>query len=138
MSNTRSIRLDWTGDGLRFRGGGLDPQSPPITLDGSTEQGPTPMDALLLATAGCAGADVVSILKKMKMELETVSIDLVGERRTEHPKRYVALKYVFRFGGEGLERAKAERAVSLSLDKYCSVLHSLNPDIQVDHEIEIL
>jgi putative redox protein len=96
------------------------------------------MDALLLASAGCAGADVVSILKKMKVELETVSIDIVGERRTEHPKRYVALKYVFRFGGESLERAKAERAVSLSLDKYCSVLHSLNPDIKVDHEIEIL
>jgi putative redox protein len=96
------------------------------------------MDTLLLASAGCAGADVVSILNKMKQEFEAVSIDIAGERRTEHPKRYVALKYVFRFRGKELERAKAERAVSLSLDKYCSVLHSLNPDIQVDHEIEIL
>ena len=138
MSNARFVRLDWTGEGLRFHGSGVDPHTPSITLDGSTEEGPTPMDALLLATAGCAGADVVSILKKMKVGLETVSIDVVGERRTEHPKRYVGLKYVFRFAGDGLERAKAERAVSLSLEKYCSVLHSLNPDIQVDHEIELL
>ncbi len=138
MSHARSIRLDWTGEGLRFRGGGVDPHTPSVTLDGSTEEGPTPMDALLLACAGCAGADVVSILKKMKVGLETVSIDVVGERRSDHPKRYVAIKYVFRFAGQGLEHSKAERAVSLSLDKYCSVLHSLSPDIQVDHEIELL
>jgi len=95
------------------------------------------MDTLLLACAGCAGADVVSILKKMKQNLESVSIEIAGERRAEHPKRYTALKYLFRFGGAGLDRAKAERAVALSLEKYCSVLHSLNPDIQLDHEIEL-
>ena len=138
MSNARAIRLDWTAEGLRFHGGGVDPHMPSITNDGNTEEGPTPMEALLLAAAGCAGADVVSILKKMKVGLETVSIDLVGERRTEHPKRYTGLKYVFRFAGEGVELSKAERAVNLSLDKYCSVLHSLNPDIKVDHEIELL
>jgi putative redox protein len=96
------------------------------------------MEGLLLAAAGCAGADIVVILKKMKVALETVSIDLVGERRPEHPKRYTSLKYVFRLAGEGLERSKAERAVRLSLNKYCSVVHSLNPDISVDHEIELL
>lgn len=96
------------------------------------------MDTLLLACAGCAGADVVSILKKMKQNLETVSIDVTGERRTDHPKRYTALKYRFQFVGDGIERPKAERAVTLSLEKYCSVLHSLNPHIQVDHEIELL
>ena len=96
------------------------------------------MDALLLACAGCAGADVVSILKKMKVGLETVSIDISGERRSDHPKRYTSVKYLFRFGGDGIELSKAERAVTLSLDKYCSVLHSLNPDIRVDHEIELL
>lgn len=138
MSNVRSIRLEWTGEGLRFRGGGVEPRSPSITLDPSLEEGPSPMDTLLLACAGCAGADVVSILNKMKVGLETVSIDVTGERRADHPKRYTAVKYLFRFGGERVERPKAERAVALSLEKYCSVLHSLNPDIRVDHEIELL
>ena len=96
------------------------------------------MDTLLLACAGCAGADVVSILKKMKVGLETASIEVTGERRTDHPKRYAGVKYVFRFGGDGIEHSKAERAVTLSLEKYCSVLLSLNPDIKVDHEIELL
>jgi putative redox protein len=110
---------------------------PAITLDPGKEEGPSPMDTLLLAAAGCTGADVVAILKKMKVELDEASVELAGERREEHPKRYVSLKYVFRFAGQGLERSKAERAVSLSLEKYCGVLHSLNPDIDVDHEIEI-
>jgi putative redox protein len=122
---------------LRFQGFGLDPVTPPITLDGDAKAGPTPMDTLLLASAGCAGADVVSILRKMKVELEAVSVDVLGERRAEHPKRYTELKYVFRFSGAGLDRPKAERAVNLSLQKYCSVLHSLAPDIRVDHEIEL-
>ena len=95
------------------------------------------MDALLLACAGCAGADLVVILKKMKVALESVSVELTGDRRAEHPKRYTDLKYVFRLAGEGLDRRKAERAVNLSLEKYCSVLHSLHPDIQLDHEIEL-
>jgi len=137
VSNSRSIRLNWTGEGLRFEGFGGAPDTPSIMLDGEVKEGPTPMDALLLACAGCAGADVVSILKKMKVGIESVSIEITGDRREEHPKRYTALKYLFRFAGEGLDRAKAERAVTLSLEKYCSVLHSLNPDIQLDHEIEL-
>jgi putative redox protein len=130
--------LEWTGEDLRFSGRGVDPQTPPIILDGSSEAGPAPMDTLLIALAGCTGADAVFILKRMKVALKTVSINLVGERRAEHPKRYVALKFVFRLAGENLERSKAERAVNLSLNKYCSALHSLNPDIKVDHEIELL
>jgi putative redox protein len=137
VPNTRSIRLNWTGEGLQFEGFGGAPDTPPIMLDGEMKLGPTPMDTLLIACAGCAGADVVSILKKMKVNLESVSVEVSGERRAEHPKRYTALKYLFRFAGDGLDRTKAERAVTLSLEKYCSVLHSLNPDTQLDHEIEL-
>lgn len=106
-------------------------------IDGDVKAGPTPMDALLLSCAGCAGADVVSILQKMKVKLDTVSIEIIGYRRAEHPKRYTGLEYLFRLAGEGLDRVKAERAVKLSFEKYCSVLHSLHPDIRLDHEIEI-
>ena len=137
MSGSRNVRLDWVGEGLRFEGGGVEPGAPSIILDPETKLGPSPMDALLLAGAGCAGADVVSILKKMKVVLDSCSVEVAGERHSEHPKRYTSLKYVFRFAGEGLERSKAERAVRLSIEKYCSVLHSLKPDITVDYEIEL-
>ena len=137
MSNSRAIRLNWTGEGLRFEGFGGDPDTPSIMIDGDVKAGPTPMDALLLSCAGCAGADVVSILQKMKVKLDTVSIEITGYRRAEHPKRFTDLKYLFRFAGEGLDRVKAERAVKLSFEKYCSVLHSLHPGIRLNHEIEI-
>ena len=137
MSNSRAIKLNWKGEGLLFEGFGGAPDTPSIILDGAVREGPTPMDALLIACAGCAGADVVSILNKMKVTLDSVSIEITGDRKTEHPKRYTALKYLFRIAGEGLDASKAERAVKLSLEKYCSVLHSLNPDIQLEHEIEL-
>ena len=137
MSHSRSIKLNWKGEGLLFEGFGGAPDTPPITLDGEVKEGPTPMDALLLSCAGCAGADLVVILNKMKVALESVSVEITADRRPEHPKRYTAIRYLFRLAGEGLDRRKAERAVNLSLDKYCSVVHSLNPDILVDHEIEL-
>jgi len=137
MSNTRSIRIDWTGEGLTFRGEGTDPTTPPVEIDPENETSPGPMLQLLIAAAGCSGADVVSILEKMRAGLESLTIDLTGTRREEHPKRYTAIKYVFRMSGEDLDETKAARAVSLSLEKYCSVLHTLAPDIEVEHEIVI-
>ena len=94
--------------------------------------------AAAAGVSGCAGADTVVMLKKMRVVLNTVSVEVKGERRAEHPKRYTALKYTFRFAGEGLDRSKAERAVNLSFEKYCSAIHTLAADIPVEHEIELL
>ncbi len=95
------------------------------------------MLALLLACAGCSGADVVTILQKMRVRLTALRIDVEGTRRAEEPRRYVAVRFVYRLSGDGVDRAKAERAVALSLEKYCSVVHSLAPDIAITHEIRL-
>jgi len=137
MENVRAVRLDWMGVGLRFRGGGTDPETPAVELDGDGATGPSPMLTLLLAAAGCSAADVVAILSKMKVKLDTCAVEVSGIRREGHPKRYGSMKFVFRLSGDGLERAKAERAVGLSLKKYCSVVHSLARDITIEHEIEL-
>ncbi|KPJ90617.1 MAG: hypothetical protein AMS18_10405 [Gemmatimonas sp. SG8_17] len=129
--------MDWMGEGFRFCGGGTDPETPAVELDGDGATGPSPTLALLMAAAGCAGADVVAILSKMKVRLDTCAVDVSGIRREGHPKRYASLKFVFRLSGDGLDRAKAERAVGLSLEKYCSVVHSLARDITIEHEIEL-
>jgi putative redox protein len=133
----RAVRLEWTGRGLKFRGGGVEPPTPAVEIDGDSESGPSPMLALLLAAAGCSGADVVSILQKMRVELRRVEIEVSGERRAEEPRRYVSLHYRYLLSGSGLDRAKAERAVKLSLEKYCSVVHSLAPDIELSYEIVV-
>jgi putative redox protein len=135
MPSTRAIRLTWSGAGMRFRGGGTEPPSPEIVVDGDASEGPSPMLTLLLALAGCTGSDVVLILEKMRVKLRTLTIDITGVRRDQDPRRFVEIRLRFVLAGEGLDRAKAERAVSLSLEKYCSVAHSLNPDITVGHEI---
>ncbi len=108
MPQVRAVELAWSGEGLR-----------------------------LLAAGGCAGADVVVILKKMRVRLREVSIAVEGTRRDEEPRRYVSLRLRFRLTGEELDRAKAERAVSLSVEKYCSVLSSLAPDIPIEYDIEL-
>jgi len=137
MPDVRNVKLSWSGERLRFNGHGTDPETPEIVLDGDNEAGPSPMLALLLAAAGCTGADVVVMLKKMRVDLRSLSIDVVGTRRDEHPKRYTDIKYLVRMEGDGLDQSKAERAVELSLEKYCSVVHSLAPDISVGYEIEL-
>ena len=95
------------------------------------------MITLLLAAAGCTGADVVSILKKMRVELRRCVIDVRGTRREEEPRRYVALHYRYALSGDRLDRVKAERAVKLSIEKYCSVLHTLAPDLAVSYDIVV-
>jgi len=135
MPTERAVRLTWTGDGMRFEGGGTEPQTPPIVVDGDGQAGPSPMITLLLAAAGCSGSDVVSILAKMRVDLRRCEVEVRGVRRDQEPRRYVAIRFRFTLAGTGLDRAKAERAVDLSLEKYCSVIHSLAPDIAVDREI---
>ena len=134
---TRSVRIDWTGDGLKFRGGGTNPATPKIEMDGDNETSPCPMLALLLAAAGCSAADVVLILEKMRVTLADFSVEVEGVRRQDDPRRYDALHLRYRLKGESLDSDKAERAVSLSVTKYCSVLHSLAPDIAVSYDIEL-
>lgn len=135
MPTERAVRLTWDGSGMRFTGGGVVPPSPPVVVDGDAAGGPAPMQMLLLAAAGCAGADVVSILAKMRAGLEALTVDVHGVRRDEEPRRYVEIRFRFSLHGPGIDMAKAERAVTLSLEKYCSVIHSLAPDIDVRHEV---
>ncbi len=132
MSNVRTVRLTWQDD-LRFEGGA--PDGPTIPIDGDNATAPGPMQQLLLAAGGCSGADIVSILKKMREDLTGLEIEVRGTRREEHPRRYVDVHFVIRVTGRGLDRDKVQRAVDLSLEKYCSVVHSLRPDIAVTHEL---
>lgn len=134
-SNQRAVRLEWLGRGMRFRAVGTEPATPAVEIDGDGNSGPSPMITLLFAAGGCTGSDVVSILQKMRVQLTHLSIEVSGQRREEQPRRYLAVHYRYSISGEDLDQAKAERAVQLSLEKYCSVLHSLAPDIKVTHEV---
>lgn len=130
----RNAKIEWEG-GLRFRGGKPDEPSSLIDADGT--EAPGPMVTLLLAAAACSGADIVGILAKMQVTLKEFSTAVSGRRAPEHPKRYLTLHFNYRLRGEGLNEAKARRAIDLSHQKYCSVLHSLNSDIAITYDVDI-
>ena len=130
----RSAVVQWE-QGLRFRGGA--PGGPTSLIDADGQQSPGPMVTLLLASAACSGADVVGILEKMQVTLEDFRIELTGRRAPEHPKRYLTLHFTYRIRGDGVNEAKARRAVDLSHQKYCSVLHSLNSDIPITYDLDL-
>ncbi len=137
MPETRFVQLQWRQK-LEFSGHGTHPTTPGMVIDGDGNAGPSPMLALLLACAGCSASDVVLILEKMRVKLEQLTVDVTGTRRDEEPKRYVRIQFTFRLRGAGMTREKAERAVHLSLEKYCSVVHSLASDIEIGSEIEFV
>ena len=126
--------LTWRS-GLVFTGG--QPGGPETLVDGDNAAAPGPMLTLLLAAGACTGADVVVILEKMRVPLRALRIELSGERRAEDPRRYVALHFHYHLSGDGLDESRAGRAVALSIEKYCSVIHSLAPDIRVTHAVTV-
>lgn len=131
---TKQAILTWQQN-LRFTGGA--PEGPAIMIDGDNVLGPGPMLTLLLAAAACSGSDVVVILQKMRVKLRELRIEASGIRREEEPRRYVALHLNYRVAGEGLDQAKARRAIDLSLGKYCSVIHSLAPDMAITYALSV-
>ena len=129
-AETKRVTLRWQ-QGLVFRGG--ESGGPETTVDGDNAVAPGPMLTLLLAAASCTGSDVVAILAKMRVGLAECRIEASGVRRETEPRRYLSLHLDYHLRGEGLDEAKARRAVELSITKYCSVIHSLAPDIRVTH-----
>jgi putative redox protein len=133
-SNTARAEVRWRHQ-LVFAGNG--PGRPALTIDGDSAAGTSPVELLLVACASCTGADIVGILEKMQVRLEALDIDAVGTRREDHPRRLTAVHFRVAVRGAGADETKVRRAVDLSIDKYCSVMASLAPDIQVDYEVAI-
>ena len=134
MQETKRVVLTWQ-EGLRFTGGA--PEGPSTSIDGENVTAPGPMLTLLLAAASCSGSDVVVILQKMRVQLRQLRIEASGVRREQEPRRYTAIHLDYHLGGEGLDQAKATRAIDLSLEKYCSVIHSLAPDIAITYALTL-
>lgn len=110
---------------------------PAVILDGNAAKGPSPMDNLLYALAGCMAVDVQHILETSRVPFSGLQVEVVGDRAPEHPRFYNKIRMTCRVAGPGVEDdSKLERAVTLSREKYCSVLHSLRPDIEYEIEIE--
>lgn len=132
----KSVSLKWSGQGKRFDGG---PEGVPTSVvDGSSKAGPSPMDHLLLAAAGCMAIDVLDILTKSRVTVEALDVSVEGERADTTPKRFTSISMSFKLRGPtSADRPKVERAVNLSRETYCSVLHTLRPDLDLLFEVHL-
>lgn len=126
--------------GLAF--GGLTDSGKWVAMDTSVEAGgivggPTPMELVLQALMGCTGMDVVSILEKMKVTFTSFEVREEHERSPEHPKVYTNIHLIYAIEGEEVDPEKVKKAVSLSMEKYCSVSAMLKASVRIDRHIEI-
>jgi putative redox protein len=113
-----------------------------ITLDSSPDfggknRGPSPKPLLLASLAGCTGIDVVAILKKMRVPLDGLRINVSAHLTEEDPKIYDRIKVIYTFKGDNLPMDKLERAVQLSEDRYCGVSAMLKKAGLIEYEIVI-
>ena len=128
------VEARWTG-GLEFEAVGR--SGVPITVDSGGESGPSPTESLLIGLATCMGIDVVDILTKMRVEPTGLEVRVEGDRRADPPRWFTAIRLTYRVAGvPESEASKLQRAVELSRDKYCSVLHTLRPEIDLTIGIE--
>jgi len=108
-----------------------------MDFDANIQMGCMPVEGVLLSLAGCMAIDVVAILDKMRCRPDSFSMNIVGERSPTPPQRIKKVHMILHLTGDNLREHKVRRAVSLSEEKYCSVRHSLNDDIEITTDIRI-
>ena len=85
-------------------------------------KGYRPKALMLSGLAGCSGLDVAALIKKMKLEVDDFHIETIANLTDEHPKFYDAVTVEYHFHGSNLQEKKLQRAVNLSVEKYCGVM----------------
>jgi len=108
-----------------------------ITFDaGDHTQGPTPMEAVLMALCGCTSVDVVSILQKKREPIASLTVSATAEQAPAPPRVFTKIHLTYKIGG-AVSRKAAEDAVSLSKNKYCSVSKMLEKAVEIGYTVEL-
>lgn len=100
--------------------------------------GPRPKPLMLVALGGCSGLDVISILKKMKIEPEYFNMHIEASMTEDLPKRYDKINIIYEFKGDNLPLDKIKKAIDLSQEKYCGVSAVYRKSIEMSYDIKIL
>ncbi len=110
----------------------------PAAEDGAPTGAVSPMEALLVALAGCLGMSVAPILRKMRQPVSRYEIRAHGALTTRPPRVFEAITVEHTFAGEGLERQAIERAVTLAEERYCGASAMLGKAARISHTITIV
>lgn len=127
----------YTGDGMFI---GVSPGGHAQAIETNSARGNavSPVEMLLLALGGCTGIDVVGILEKKRIKVTDYRVEVSGDRREEHPRKFekISVHHVLR--GVGLTDKAVAQAIELSDTKYCSVAASLRPGAEIVSSYEII
>jgi len=113
-----------------------------VKMDGSPEiggqdLGARPMQLVLMALGGCTSMDMLSMLAKMREDVKSYKVTVDAKRATEHPMVFTKIHIHYTLEGK-LKKENVEKAINLSMDKYCSVTHMLNTTATITHSFEII
>ena len=133
---TNKVITKWS-EGMKFQT--IGPNGSSITvgssLEGDNQKVPSPKALMLSSLAACSGIDVVSILEKMKIKLSDFKINTIGSLTQEHPKYYNKVLMEYHFYGEQLDKKKINKAVNLSITKYCGVMEMFRSFAEITTKI---
>jgi putative redox protein len=139
MADKHIVKTQWKGN-LTFQ---AEINGHKVTMDapeagGGNDIGPSPKKLMLAALSGCTGMDVVSMLKKMRVEFDNVNIEVQGDVTDEHPKHYYQMHVIYTFTGKDLPLDKLEKVVKMSEETYCGVGALYRKAIKVSSEIVVV
>lgn len=134
-----SVTVKWK-EGMAFE---ADVHGHKILIDANKENGgsnlgPRPKPLMMVALAGCTGMDIVSILKKMRIEADDISIKIEGDITEEHPKHFTGMHIIYEFTGKDLPLEKLNKAVDLSMERYCGVSATYRKTMKITHEVKVI
>jgi putative redox protein len=134
--NKATIVLDETEGELIFAG--RTQRGFEVDYDPNMQWGCSPTETLQLSLGGCMAIDVVMFLRKMRATVDEFKMEIAGERRPTPPQYYTSIDIKMTITGKGLNERRVDRAIALSQDKYCSVYHTMRPDLKVNVSYEIV
>jgi putative redox protein len=104
---------------------------------GGTDRAPQPMETVLIGLGSCTGMDVISILRKMRVEWDRFEILLEAERALDHPKVFTEIHLIYCIWGDDIAEDKLKKAIDLSQERYCPVTAMLSKTAKFTHEYQI-
>jgi putative redox protein len=138
-ANPVTVELDSIPEGLRFFGriNGLT-----VALDSvrapAVPSGVNPVQLMMMALGGCTAMDVLSMLRKKRLDITAYEVLVGGERRDEHPRIFTRIDVLHRLRGHGIPRQAVVDAVELSHHKYCTISAQIGTTAEIVHRIEIV
>lgn len=136
-----NITVNWLNEGYHMEAG--NEEGGKIRMDGHTkigglEGGLSPMQLLLAGIGGCSAIDVIAILEKQKQTIDDLSVEVISdkEKRKEGYSEFKKIHLHFKITGD-IDTKKVERALSLSIDKYCSVSKALEKGSEISYDYEL-